>query len=196
MNPSPQPRAATLVGTRLLSAATAAGVALLLAGCPPAQERPAFGWRTAAAVRPIIPVPFPADDPALPDVDTASRGSAPPNLQIVLPRPVAPRSRVQPQPANSVSEGGKEDGPLIVPQVSAGESAAAQQEIHANLSSAERNLEAVRGRSLNATQIDMANKTRGFIDDAREAVQAGDWSRARSLAKKAQVLSEELARSL
>lgn len=174
----------------------AAGVAVLLAGCPPAQKRPAFAWRTAAAVRPIIPEPLPADDPALPEVDTASRGGAPPNLQIVFPRPVPPRSRVQPSPSNSGSEGGKEDGPLIVPQVSAGESAAAQQEINANLSSAERNLGAVRGRSLNATQTDMANKTKGFIDDAREAAQAGDWARARSLAKKAQVLSEELARSL
>jgi hypothetical protein len=76
------------------------------------------------------------------------------------------------------------------------ESAAAQQEINANLSAAERNLEAVRGKNLSDAQSDMANKSKGFIADAREAVHAGDWSRARSLAKKAQVLSEELARSL
>jgi len=99
------------------------------------------------------------------------------------------------QPSSSVSEGGKADGPLIVPQVSATESAAAQQEINANLASAERNLEAVRAKNLNATQTDMANKAKGFMDEAREAAQSGDWARARSLAKKAQVLAEELARS-
>jgi hypothetical protein len=37
---------------------------------------------------------------------------------------------------------------------------------------------------------------KGFISDAREAGRAGDWPRARDLAKKAQVLSEELANSL
>jgi hypothetical protein len=49
---------------------------------------------------------------------------------------------------------------------------------------------------LNAAQSDLASKIRGFIKDAREAAQIADWSRARSLAKKAQVLSEELAGSL
>jgi ribosomal protein S20 len=38
----------------------------------------------------------------------------------------------------------------------------------------------------------MVSKIRGFIKDAREAAHAGDWTRASSLAKKAQVLSEEL----
>jgi len=80
--------------------------------------------------------------------------------------------------------------------MSAGESAAAQQEINASLAAAEKNLESIRGKTLNAGQTDMANKARSFIDDAREAARSGDWPRARSLAKKAQVLSEELARSL
>jgi hypothetical protein len=54
----------------------------------------------------------------------------------------------------------------------------------------------VRGKNLNAAQSDLASKIRGFIKDAREAAQIADWSRARSLAKKAQVLSEGLADSL
>jgi hypothetical protein len=49
---------------------------------------------------------------------------------------------------------------------------------------------------LNPTQSDLVSKIQGFLKDAREAAQAGDWSRARSLAKKALVLSEELAASL
>jgi len=54
----------------------------------------------------------------------------------------------------------------------------------------------VRGKTLSAAQTDLVSKIRGFINDARAAAQITDWSRARSLAKKAQVLSEELASSL
>jgi hypothetical protein len=76
------------------------------------------------------------------------------------------------------------------------ESTAAQQETNQSLNIAERNLVETRGKNLNPTQSDLVSKIRGFLKDAREAAQAGDWSRARSLAKKAQVLSEELAASL
>src|SRR5215471_6323706 len=195
MKLSAQPRAAIPTGTSRPCAALVAGVALFLAGCPPAQKRPALGWQTTAAVRPIIPAPLLPSDPTLPEVESAS-AEAPPSLQIVLPRPAPPRSRPPLQPSTAASEVGKADGPLIVPQVSADESAAAQQEVNASLAAAERNLEAVRGRTFNAAQTDIANKTRGFVAEAREAARSGDWSRARSLAKKAQVLSEELGRSL
>ena len=61
---------------------------------------------------------------------------------------------------------------------------------------AERNLNAVQGKTLNPAQTDMANKVKSFMNDAREAARGGDWTRARSLARKALVISEELARSL
>jgi hypothetical protein len=64
------------------------------------------------------------------------------------------------------------------------------------LNVAEHNLAAASGKPLNATQADLASKVRSFISDAREAGRSGDWTRARDLAKKAQVLSEELAASL
>jgi hypothetical protein len=54
----------------------------------------------------------------------------------------------------------------------------------------------VQGKTLNPAQTDMSNKVKNFMSDAREAAHNGDWTRARSLARKAQVLSEELARSL
>ena len=176
------------------SGAVVVGAALLLAGCPSAQRRPAFQWKTAAITRPIIPAPFSASDGTLPEVTSVESVPAPPSLHIVPVR-VPPRPRV---PASSATpaENGKADGPLIVPQMSAGESAAAQQEISSSLAAADRNLDSVRGKALNAAQSDMANKAKGFINDAREAARSGDWARARSLAKKAQVLSEELARSL
>jgi hypothetical protein len=72
----------------------------------------------------------------------------------------------------------------------------AEQQANQSLRVAENNLQSARGKNLNATQMDLVSKIRGFIKDAREAAKITDWSRARSLAKKAQVLSEELADSL
>ena len=85
---------------------------------------------------------------------------------------------------------------MIAPQLSPQESAVAQQQTTQSLSIAEKNLASARGKTMDATQSDLVSKIRGFIKDAREAAQIADWSRARSLAKKAQVLSEELAGSL
>ena len=65
-----------------------------------------------------------------------------------------------------------------------------------SLSIADKNLEFARGKNLNATQSDLVSKIISFLKDAREASQAADWIRARNLARKAQVLSEELASSL
>jgi hypothetical protein len=64
------------------------------------------------------------------------------------------------------------------------------------LSIADRNLQAARRRRLNAAQADLVSKIRGFLKDAHEAAKVADWARARSLSKKAQVLSEELVTSL
>ncbi len=85
---------------------------------------------------------------------------------------------------------------MIAPQLTAQESAVAQQQTSQSLGVAEKNLESARGKTLNAAQSDLVSKIRGFIKDAREAVRIADWSSARSLAKKAQVLSEELTDSL
>ncbi len=85
---------------------------------------------------------------------------------------------------------------MIAPQLTAQESAVAQQQTSQSLSIAEKNLESARGKTLDAAQSDLVSKIRGFIKDAREAVRIADWGSARSLAKKAQVLSEELTDSL
>jgi hypothetical protein len=80
--------------------------------------------------------------------------------------------------------------------LSPAETAAAQEQTNQSLGVAERNVNAAQGKSLNATQLDLASKIRSFIAEAREAANTGDWTRARNAAKKAQVLSEELASSL
>lgn len=111
------------------------------------------------------------------------------------PRPhVAPTT--SPTPAASAAEEGKPPALTIAPQLSTAEFAAAQQETNQSLDIAEKNLAATRDRTLNAAQSDLVRKIKGFLKDAREAARVGDWVLARNLAKKAQVLSEELLRSV
>jgi hypothetical protein len=160
------------------------------------KKRPGIPWDTAVQVKPIA-------QPQKPEGASASEDSGP-ELQVELPpfpgylipvRTAPARPRVSAPPsANSGSE--KSEAPLIAPQLTPQESAAAQQQTNLSLGIAEKNLQSVHGKNLNAAQSDLVSKIRGFIKDTREAVQIADWSRARSLAKKAQVLSEELRGSL
>jgi hypothetical protein len=84
---------------------------------------------------------------------------------------------------------------MIAPQLSPRETVAAQVQTEESLNIAEKNLAAMRGENLNAAQSDLVSKIQGFIKDAREAAKLLDWTRARSLSKKAQLLSEELVGS-
>ncbi len=52
------------------------------------------------------------------------------------------------------------------------------------------------GKTLSAAQSDLVEKIHAFLGQAREALRASDWVRARNLAQKAKVLSIELAGSL
>jgi hypothetical protein len=84
----------------------------------------------------------------------------------------------------------------MAPQLTPAESAAAQQQTEQSLRAAEANLSRSKGRALSATQSDLAQKSRSFLRQARNAARERDWVRARNLAVKAQLLSEELARTL
>ena len=86
--------------------------------------------------------------------------------------------------------------PKIAPQLTAAEARAAQQQISQSLGIAERNIGAADGKALNAMQQDLASKVRSFMAEAHEAASSGDWTRAKNAAKKAEVLSQELASSL
>lgn len=71
---------------------------------------------------------------------------------------------------------------------------AAQQRHTANqmLGATEANLKKIAGHQLTPNQQDMVNQIRQFMDQSKSAVTAGDPERARTLAWKAQLLSEEL----
>ncbi len=60
------------------------------------------------------------------------------------------------------------------------------------LAAADENLKKMAGRQLAANQQDMVNQVRQFVDQSKAATATGDLDRARTLAWKAQLLSEEL----
>ena len=155
------------------------GSLLSLTGCAERRSH-AFPWNTAMLVRPRLP----AQDFPLPDAEP------PPDLRPSLPEPslrLVTRS-IPPRPPQP-------ELPVLVPQLSAEELSSAKQQTHDGLAIAERNLEGAKGRRLSPAQADLVAKIRSFIEQAKEAVSSGDWARARTLAQKAQVLSEDLVRS-
>ncbi len=162
------------------------------------RKRPNIPWATAVQVRPetqartlegidVHEDPFPDLRFELPPF--------PSRLIVVRSGPPRPRGSTPP-PVATGNDTEKSEAPTIAPQLTSQESAVAEQQTNQSLRIAENNLQSARGKNLNATQTDLVSKIRGFLKDAREAAQITDWSRARSLAKKAQVLSEELASSL
>jgi hypothetical protein len=169
--------------------------ALIVSGCA-AQRKHAIPWSTAVLVRPAALQRFsPTENVEDPLPDLRMEIPPPPGpLAVARPAPARPHS-VAPS-TNQTAPAGKLDTPQIVPDLSSRESASLQRETDLSLGAAERNLAATTGKTLNATQSDLASKVRSFIADAQEAGRAGDWARARELAKKAQILSEELAGSV
>ena len=181
----------------LLACLTFASLAFSMSGCF-ARRRPAIPWATAVQVRPVVQTRAGgADDGGLEAPEFSI--DLEPLAALMVPVRTPPRPHVapapSPAPAAPVAEG-KPPAPTIAPQLSRAEFAAAQQETNESLEIAERNLAATRGRTLNPAQSDLVSKIKGFLKDAREAMHAGDWALARNLAKKAQVLSEELLRSV
>jgi hypothetical protein len=172
------------------------GVALLACGCS-VRKGPNIPWAKAVQVRPVLQAGAAGDDVvsvAAPEL----KFEGPSFATVLVPArngPPRPRGSA-PSPTNTGTNAEKTEAPpTIASQLTPQETVAAQQETKQNLSTAERNLASVRGKTLNASQTDLVSKIKGFLKDAREAAQAGDWKRARSLAKKAQVLSEELTGS-
>jgi hypothetical protein len=90
----------------------------------------------------------------------------------------------------------KPEVPQIAPQLTAAEASEAQQQTSQSLGVAQHNIGSAEGKALNAVQQDLASKVRSFMAEAHDAVKTGDWTRARAAAKKAEVLSQELASSL
>jgi hypothetical protein len=172
-------------------------VIVLLSGCAERQVKAKpFPWSTFAHTRPLSPSTAITQVDEIDPLEDATLDVAPPPSALVIARSAPPRPRV---PANNSSPSdvsNKPDVPQIAPLLTAGEASAAQQQTSQSLSVAEHNIGSADGKSLNATQQDLASKVRSFMAEARDAAKLGDWTRARAAAKKAEVLSQELASSL
>ena len=162
------------------------------------RRRPGIPWATAIQVRPVIQ-PQTAASKEIPEDPIPEMRlefpALPSRMMTTHSAPARPRTPVATS-AGAGTESERSESSLITPQLSAEETVVAQQQTNASLSIAEKNLQSARGKRLNAAQTDLVSKIRGFLKDAREAAQVADWARARSLSKKAQVLSEALVTSL
>lgn len=164
-------------------------LSLLVCGGCLVKKRPAPHFDNLALAHPMIPAALGQE--GLGEAPDLGLEAAPMPTQLGTPRTPPARPKVAAQPA-----AGKPSEPIIVPDLSSGETEAAKADALASLHMAERNLEATKGKVLNAAQADLTSKVRGFMEAARQAMKDSDWERAKTLAKKAEVLSRELAGGL
>ena len=97
-------------------------------------------------------------------------------------------------PAKTVIKDGGTSEPSIQLLGSKGADVASQQRTSTDqlLESTEDDLKKAAGRQLSSSQQEMVNQIREFIQQSRAAEAAGDTERARNLARKARLLSDEL----
>ncbi len=171
---------------------------LVLCGCAERRVKVrTFPWSASAHMRPLSPEVQQSElDDASDLIPDLQLQVAPPPSTLVLVHsaPARPRVPATAPPQNEAPA--KTNVPQLAPQLSAAETSAAQQQTSQSLGIAERNIGASEGKTLNAAQQDLASKVRSFVAEARDAARTGDWLRARNAAKKAEVLSQELASSL
>lgn len=161
--------------------------ALLCGGCF-GPKRPTFRYSGAALSRPLVPAANQAAfSEEAPDI----------SIEVIFPARVAgirgpARPRIAAPPlAAAPSESAAE--PTLVPELSAGELNIAKTDTQRSLDLAEQNLASTNGKQLTPAQRDVISKIHGFIDGTHEAMRIQDWQRAKNFAKKAEVLSQELA---
>lgn len=127
--------------------------------------------------------PTPGDPPASGTAPTAGTSGTP------TPAANCPPSKV------IVRQGGTSEPSIQLAGGTADDQASHQRDTaNQMLGSTEANLKKIAGRQLTPNQQDMVNQIRQFIDQSKTASNAGDLDRARTLAWKAQLLSEELVK--
>jgi hypothetical protein len=105
-----------------------------------------------------------------------------------------PASKPCPPPKKVVRNGGSEE-PTIQLVGGATEDQASRQRSTEQLTAAtDDNLKKIAGRQLSASQQEMVNQVKQFVEQSKTAVAAGDLERGHNLAQKAHLLSEELVK--
>ena len=131
-----------------------------------------------------------------PSANPAASGSTPP----VAERNDSPSGTPGPEqpcpaPKVIVQHGGTSEPSIQLGGSAGSETPDKRNTANQMLGTTDANLKQIAGRQLSATQQDMVNQIRQFMDQSKAAVVDGDLERARTLAWKAQVLSEELVKA-
>ena len=188
-------------GRRIILAVLFCAALPFAAGCkkknvqaaPPADTLPAaaspHGAETKAA-QPEVKTDSKAEPAPTPTLSVPPPKSAPAKAKTTPPAAAPPAS---PETEPPLPRGAP---PQISPRLSPKEQADYERRTKTDIATSEKNLGRVGNRELNVAQRDMAEKIRGFLAQAREAMRANDWVRARTLAQKARLLSIELVNSL
>lgn len=128
----------------------------------------------------------------------AAAGGKPGNTPCSVKKGAATPSK-KPAPSNGtpprivVRQGGSSEPNIQLAGNTAGAHPAdTRQTANQMLEATETNLKKMQGVQLKSSQRDMVNQVHQFVDQSKEASAAGDVDRARTLAWKAQLLSEEL----
>ena len=184
--------ATTAIGTCVV----AASLSLFCSGCTHNNVHAA----APVTVPPVPPSPVPAQDttkspasipaPATPAPKNPASTTSPPALN---PKPDTPK---RPETTPPASEPERPTAPQISPQISPSDQSQLQQQANQYVATAQQNLHHADGHDLNATQKDMVDKIRGFLDQAQQAIQTSDWDRAKNLSQKAYLLSLDLLKTL
>jgi len=158
----------------------------------PAPARPGRPMNTAPDTN-AGPPPEDLTPPALPP-------TAEPAPQVAI-SPAKPRNPRKPSPgeqasAEVASDQPRPPAPQISPELSPNDQATFERRTAEDASIAQKNLDQAGAKQLNASQRDLVEKIRSFLDQSRDASKSGDWTRAQNLAQKARLLSVELINSL
>jgi len=142
---------------------------------------------------------LPPQAPAMPAPTVSDNSAAPPLTEIVRPKgPPAPPRPPTEQPASerAAEDSARAPAPQIFPQLSPADQQTYERRTNDDVTIAEKNLQQANSRQLSASQQDLLEKARSFLEQSRDASKGGDWARAQNLAQKARVLSVELVNSL
>jgi len=153
---------------------------------------PELGQVTLA--HPLVPMATASTVIEEPPEISLEEPSLPPHLAPLPSGPAKPH--VAPAPTNEPTAVEKKPAPVLAPELSLEEVVTSKVEANKSMIVAQRNLETALAKPLNSAQADLASKVRGFMDAAREAMKSSDWERAAAVAKKAEVLSEQLVSGL
>jgi hypothetical protein len=124
---------------------------------------------------------------------SAQSGASPQDpAHAVAPTPAAPSAPTVCPPSKVIVRQGGTVEPSIQLAGGAGGDQATRQRANQMLGATEQNLKKLAGRQLTTNQQDMVNQIHQFTAQSKAAIAAGDFERGRTLAWKAQLLSEEL----